>query len=216
MLACSYKTITYFWKVGTAVWVWKNITQLHASVIVRRRSTLDSSFLGHRGVGRGGHPTRLTSCLMREKFTTETFAFSGTDEQELAVVANVQCARARVNPRPGTRGTTQRKTGTFCRGPRCTSNPLRRLGTHPCRIPPSTSDTTRRIARTFQSFLQPTPQLRAVHNHPWRPRIYVAFHKNVLQLSPRPWSSFQINLAPPSCHTSRLARRRLSVVPALL
>lgn len=43
--------------------------RLRVSAIVRRRSTLDSSFLGRQGVGRG-HPTRLTSRLMRgEKFT---------------------------------------------------------------------------------------------------------------------------------------------------
>ena len=96
--------------------------RLHASVIVRRRSTLDSSFLGRRGVGRG-HPTRLTSRLMRGVHD-RTFAFSGRTSLQCA---NVQ--RARVNARSGTR-TTQRKigNGAFChtsastRGRRC--NPL--------------------------------------------------------------------------------------------
>ena len=78
--------------------------RLHASVIVRRRSTLDSSFLGRRGVGRG-HPTRLTSRLMRGVHD-RTFAFSGRTSLQRA---NVQ--RARVNPRSGTR-TTQRKAET--------------------------------------------------------------------------------------------------------
>ena len=63
--------------------------QHHASVIVRRRSTLDSSFPGRQGVGHG-HPTRLTSCLMREVHD-RNLRFPGINELQRA---DVQCVHA--------------------------------------------------------------------------------------------------------------------------
>jgi len=97
--------------------------QLRVSVIVRRRSRLDSSFLGRQGVGRG-HPTRLTSCLMRGEKLTDLKLGVFPDER-VAAWKNVQCAR--VNPRSGTRNDTKEINGTFLPAatvrPRC--NPLR-------------------------------------------------------------------------------------------
>lgn len=125
--------------------------RLHASVIARRRSTLDSSFLGRRGVGRG-HPTLLTSRLMREVHD-RTFCVFRTNE--FAVCKCATCTRKSTVRYEN--DTKENGNGTFCRtsastrGRRC--NPLRR--THLCHIPPSASERAAYRAHVSQSFLQP-------------------------------------------------------------